>query len=133
MIMFKTAFDGIRRTDDYGLDCGDERITEQEHKDECDINNILRKYQTTGLIEHVARYNGDYTDCIGVGDYLEAQTRIIEANEMFAGLPATVRDRFSNDTSKFLEFVQNDANRDEMIKLGLIEQPQSVSEPPVQA
>lgn len=125
---FKTAFDEVRRTDDYGLDCGDERITEQEHKDECDINNILKKYQTTGLIEHVAKYQGDYHDCIGVGDYLEAQQKIVHAQEMFASLPSQIRERFANEPSQFLEFVQNEDNKDEMIKLGLmnppVEQPQ---------
>lgn len=125
---FKTAFDEVRRTDDYGLNCGDERITEQEHKDECDINNILKKYQTSGLLDHVNTYQGNYQDCIDVGDYFEAQQKISYAQEMFASLPSQIRDRFSNEPANFLEFVQNEDNKDEMIKLGLmnppVEQPQ---------
>ena len=34
--------------------------TKQAFKEECDVNNILRKYEKTGLITHVAAYKGRY-------------------------------------------------------------------------
>ena len=39
-----------------------ESRTRQEFKEECDINNIMRKYKQSGLVEHVKEYGGRYGD-----------------------------------------------------------------------
>jgi phage internal scaffolding protein len=40
---------------------------------------------------------------------------------MFNDLPSSIRSRFGNDPAAFLDFVNDEGNADEMIKLGLIE------------
>ena len=35
-------------------------MTEQAHKDECDVNNIIKKYDKTGLINHVSKISAMY-------------------------------------------------------------------------
>lgn len=77
--------------------------TEQSHKAECDINNIMARYTKTGTLEHVRRYEGQYLD-IDPLDFQEAQNKVAEAKSMFEELPSQVRRHFTNDTARFLEF-----------------------------
>lgn len=99
-------------------------LAKQSFAAECDINNILKKFEKTGMIEHVKEHHGHYGDFIGAPDYLTAMNAIVEAQEAFDSLPAKVRKRFANDPKEFLEFVQDPDNREEMQKLGLLEPPQ---------
>ena len=51
--------------------------------------------------------------------------QVIEAEKAFDALPSKVRSRFKNQPVEFLEFCSDEANRDEMAELGLIEPPKS--------
>lgn len=42
------------------IDCGDQLITKQSHKEECDIYNILRQYNRTGIITYVQNARPSY-------------------------------------------------------------------------
>lgn len=94
-------------------------MTEQSHKDKTDINNIIRKYHKTGIIDHASNIEAQYGDLTGQ-DFKSMQDLIINANKMFGELPSHIRKRFENDTYKFLEFYEDPNNRDEAIDLGLI-------------
>ncbi len=93
--------------------------TKQSFKDECDINLIMAKYQKTGAITHVNKYGAQYTDTTSI-DFTEAMQLVTSAQQMFDGLPSSIRTRFDNDPSQFLDFVQDANNVPEMRKLGLI-------------
>ncbi len=95
-----------------------ENMTKQSFKDECDINKIMEKFQKTGLISHYAAHGPTYQDIPAV-DYLDAQYIIAEANSQFEELPSSIRKRFENDPSKFLDFVQDKKNLPELRELGL--------------
>lgn len=99
-------------------------MTKQSFKDEVDINNILAKYQKTGLLDHVATYGGSYGDMPTHDDFHEAMNIVTNANSMFADLPATVRERFDNDPAKFLDFVSDPENREALVEDGLIPEPE---------
>lgn len=104
-------------------------LTKQSFRDECDVNFILRKYQKTGLLEHVNRFQGDYADLTDVPDYQTSLNKVIDAQSAFMTLPSAIRKQFSNDPQEFLEFVQNPDNADAMIEMGLRDRPAPV-EPP---
>lgn len=125
MTVFKTAFGPRQRV---AINFEGPSRTKQSFRDECDINNIMRKWQKTGLVTHVSKYQGDYSDLTNVQSYHESCNQVLAAQEAFASLPSSLRSRFQNDPGQFLEFVGNDANRDEAIKLGLITQPEAVSD-----
>jgi len=115
-----------------GLHCEDASLTQQHFKDECDINNILRQFNVTGLLPESAlspRY-GDFT---GISDYHSALNQVIAAENEFMALPAQIRSRFDNDPAKLIDFLDNSENLDEAIKLGLVtkteELPQVVEVP----
>lgn len=98
---------------------GETSLTQQSLAAETDINAIMRKYEKTGVITHVARYAGEYGDFSGVPDYKTGLERIMAADEMFASLPARIRDRFGNDPANFIEFATNPENLPELRKMGL--------------
>lgn len=105
-------------------------LAKQAYRDECDVNNILRKYQQTGTLPEPGA-DGRYGDFSGIVDYQDALNAVIEAESMFEALPARVRDRFANDPAQLLSFVNDVKNRDEAIALGLIEPPKAaVTTPP---
>lgn len=96
----------------------EESMTEQSHKDECDIHNILRKYEKTGMITHTNQYAGTYGDFTNALDFQEAQNVIAEAASMFETVPSKIREQFDNDPAQFLDFIQNDDNREQIEEMG---------------
>lgn len=94
-------------------------LTKQAFKKDCDINYIMQKYEKTGVVEHLSRYNGQYGDFSDVQDYHSSLNQVIAADEMFMTLPAGVRKEFDNDPGKFLDFVGDPKNEDRMVELGL--------------
>lgn len=107
-----------------GLECGPGR-TKQSHKDECDINLILRKYVKTGIIEHVKEHKGSYGDFASF-DFQEAMEKVAEAHQLFETVPAKIRKMFGNDPAAFLAYVQDEGNTDKLIELGLAKKPEVV-------
>lgn len=93
--------------------------TQQQFKDECDINNIIKKYTQTGEITHLARSKGVYADVSEITDYNDAVLKVMKADAAFMTLDASIRARFSNDPAQFLAFMQDPKNYDEGVKLGL--------------
>lgn len=106
----------------------------QEFADEADINTIMDRYKTTGLLvdplipRSVQPEFGDYSS---VDDFHTAQNIIAEAQELFFELPASLRKRFSNDPAEMLRFLEDPSNRDEAISLGFIDSPPVVDNPPI--
>ena len=93
--------------------------TKQSFKDECDINKILAKYQKTGAIAHVNKHGAEYGFATSL-DFTGAMLLIKQAQNMFDGLPSSIRNRFANDPAQFLDFVQDANNEKEMRTLGLL-------------
>ena len=93
--------------------------TKQSFRDECDINNILRKFNVTGQLP-VGSVQPEYGDFSGVTDYQSALNAVMAAQDSFFALPAKIRSRFDNDPALFVEFASDEANKDEMKALGLL-------------
>ncbi|AXL14689.1 internal scaffolding protein [Microviridae sp.] len=101
----------------------------QAFKDECNINNIMNKYQETGLIDHMNSFKAQQGDFSEVLDYQSVMNQVIDARESFLDLPSTIRKEFDNDPTKFLDFVNDPSNKDKMIELGLAKAPRIQSKP----
>jgi len=107
----------------------DVKLTEQSHKDEVNVNTIMRKAMRTGLLPQ--RGNpGFYGDFSNVTDYFDAVNRVKEAEASFMTLPADIRKRFDNEPGKLLAFLDNASNEDEARELGIL--PPLPSEAPVE-
>lgn len=103
-----------------GIHFPEETLTQQEFKEECDLNNIVKKFTPNELAE---RIKGDpqYGQFADPNDFQESLHLIMHAEEQFAGLPATVRERFHNSAREFLAFAQDGQNAEEMATLGLMD------------
>lgn len=95
-------------------------MTQQHLKDECDVNSILEKYRRTGYIGHVNRNAGISGDFSTLQDFKQNLDMVKSAYAMFESLPAHLRKRFANDPANLIEFVNDDSNYDEALKLGLV-------------
>lgn len=97
--------------------------------EEVDINKIMAKVMKGQpiLTSQGQPFYGDVTE---FGGLQEAIMKVQEADDLFMQYPAETRERFENDPVKFIEFLEDPANKEEALKLGLIK-PQPKDTPPV--
>lgn len=103
-------------------------FTQQQFKNECDVNLILKRYEQTGVIDHLTAKKPLYGDFSDIPDYQIAQHILIDAQEKFDALPASIRKRFDNNPLNMVEFCKDPKNHEEGVKLGLFVE---VNEEPV--
>lgn len=111
------------------LMCHDESLTEQAHKADCDINNIVARYSLDELASFIQNDPGAYLDISDAVDYKTALDIVNNAKVQFDALPSRVRAEFNNNPAEFLEFAQNDKNLDRMVELGLAEKRPEIDPP----
>lgn len=103
--------------------------TQQHFKEECDVNNIVKRFAQTGVYDHVAAGIPRYAHCSSQS-FTEAKFMIAEINSHFERLPAETRRHFENDPEKFVAAHEDPERRDELVELGLAEPlPESENEP----
>lgn len=101
---------GTKKPDE--MDYSDGR-TKQSFKDETDVNLIIQKHARMGTLSHLEQWGGTYGDWSDF-DFQEAQNQIASATSMFEQLPAAVRNRFANSPEKFLDYVNDPENKDDL-------------------
>lgn len=123
---FQNAYSQPFRGSD--LECNDASLTQQHFKDDVDINVLLERFKVTGQLPQgvVLPSYGDFS---AVVDFRSAQEALRRAKDSFMSLPASLRERFRNDPQELLEFVSDEKNRDEAVRLGLVPPPTPASPP----
>lgn len=101
-----------------GLVTTEPSLAQQQYKDESDINNIARQFGLTGKMPQ-AVYLPTFGDFSEITDFQTALHAIQRAEASFLAMPAQVRERFNNDSQKFLEFTSDSRNAAEIKALGL--------------
>lgn len=91
----------------------------QAMKNETDINNIMKRYQNTGVVDFVNKQRATYADVRNM-DFDASMNSLIRAQNMFADLPSHIRKRFANSPAEFLDFMNDETNLDEARSLGLL-------------
>lgn len=96
-------------------------MTKQEFQLECDVNNVVKQFKPHHMNALLAMNlaSGAYTDLPDSYDYQESLHLVKDAEARFLTVPAKVRERFGQDPSQFLAFLQNPANLEEARALGL--------------
>lgn len=122
-------YDTFAASNESGLACEDASLAQQQFKDETDINNILRQFNVTGQLPN-APVSPRYGDFTGISDFKTALDRINATYEEFESLPAELRARFDNDPAALIDFLDNEENRLEAEKLGLVE-PKELDQAPL--
>jgi phage internal scaffolding protein len=117
----RTAFNYDRdaASNESGLVCDDESLAIQSAEEESNINTIVRRFGLTGQLPGqvaMPRY-GDFTN---IPDFHTAMNLIRQTQDEFMRIPADIRARFENDPQQLMDFLEDDGNRDEAVKLGLV-------------
>jgi len=99
-------------------------MTKQEFTAECDLNTIMKRFIASDFdpstIPTTTR-KAFYGDLSAMPDSYHAALNYVRATEqMFLELPADLRARFDNDPQQFINFVEDPANTDELVKLGFL-------------
>lgn len=112
-----------RENGSVGVDSCDyaETMTQQQYKEECDINNIMKSYVQTGELPLKQRV-GQFLDVSNVGSFHEMMDQVIAAEDAFMQFPAQLRSKFENDPQKMFEYLSDDKNYDEAVSLGLLDE-----------
>ena len=109
----------LRRYEHPGISFPEPTRTMQSSKDECDINQIMKRFEKTGQLPETIKSDPQYGDFSSLPDFQDSLHIVQKSEDQFSKLSARVRARFENDPAKFLEFAQNPANAQEMVDLGL--------------
>lgn len=101
------------------LYCGDGTRAQQQFRDECDINTIVRNFGVTGELPQGVRipFQADFSE--GTYDYRTSLDMLRAADEAFMAYPAEIRARFQNDPERFVAFVSDPANIKQVKEWGL--------------
>lgn len=104
-----------------GLTCKDKSLTQQNQAKEADINFIVRQFGLTGELPPAGRRPllvQDVEEPMEFRDVLEA---VRLGDEAFLQLPEWVRHHFNDSPLEFLQFAEDPANVDKLIRMGLAE------------
>ncbi len=97
--------------------------TKQCHRDECDIGKIMRRFDITGTISHLTKFEGVYADFSDF-DFHEQSSRLAEGRSIFEALPAEIRREFGQSPDNFFAYVNDPKNAKELaLKLPALAQP----------
>lgn len=107
-------------------------VTRQSMKSEVDINLIVGRFMKTGQLSHLERREKIFADVSDIGDYRECLERVQAVQDaFFKEVPAKIRERFGHNPARFLEFISDPRNADEMVAMGLRKKPDDVPAKPV--
>lgn len=99
--------------------------TDASFTDDADVNKVVGKFLQNRDHSIFYRENGFYQDFTDMPtDLASAVERIQLAEDAFGALPSNVRERFANDPVRMVDFLQDPANRDEAVKLGMLNPPE---------
>lgn len=95
-------------------------ITEQYHRSEVNINDIIARYNRQGILGTPTQvremFFGDFS---GVPSRLEYEMTVSDAKEKFLSLPSSTRAAFNNDPYQLLKELDS-GNLQKFIDLGMI-------------
>lgn len=94
--------------------------TDQSYKNDCDVNNIMRRFMQTGQVNHLAKGTPVFQDVTEIPDLDVALNTVTKAQETFDALPADIRRRFGNSPVEMYKFISDPANAEQSHKLGLL-------------
>lgn len=112
-------YDMDEASNESALKCDDESLALQSAEEESNINTIVRRFGLTGELPNDVKvpHSGDFTN---LPDFHTAMNLVRKTQEEFLRVPADIRARFGNDPQAFMAFVEDEGNRDEARRLGLL-------------
>lgn len=106
-----------------------ESLTHTSFADECDINNIMRRFREMGVFTHVNLRPPLYGDFSAVDDYQGALALVQDAHDRFMELPAAVRAACGNNPQLLHDFIADPENAEFLKEHGVLLDHQVDEEP----
>ena len=91
-------------------------MTRQSETKACDVNEIVKRFDRTGVITHLQSAQGVYADVSDIGSYSEAIQTVQDAQKAFYALPSGLRAHFDNDPAAYVDWATS-ATEDERNQL----------------
>lgn len=96
-------------------------LTQQHMSESTDINNMVKRYTQGGQINLNKRQ--PTFGIASAADFHTMQNAVADVRTQFNNLPSRLRSKFQNDPHMLLRWLENPANHDQAVKLGLIPPP----------
>lgn len=127
MSFYKTNSENItiRNRVQYQQSDDEKILVEQNHKDEVDINNIVKKHGMDLIAKTAAMQNFIYDDNPN-NDFQETMNAIIQAEKSFSSIPSEIRKKFDNSPAQFMDFIHNSENQQQLVDWGLAQEPEII-------
>lgn len=109
------------------IDCGGVSKTDQSFAKSVNINNIIKKFQKTGILPNTSG-QAVYADVSALPSLEEAHRIIKTAESAFLDLPSDVRKLMDNNPLKMEMWLSDEANYDMAVKYGLLEKKSKVTD-----
>lgn len=97
-----------------------ESKTVQSHAEDADINVIIRRMGLAGVMPPALDLSF-YQDASNLPDLRAVLEYGRDAEAAFQALPPSIRNRFHNSPAELWDFVMDENNREEAIRIGLID------------
>jgi len=97
---------------------------EQSHRDEVNINNIVKRHGMDLIAKTAALQQFTY-DNNPNNDFQETMNMILKAKDSFSSVPSEIRKQFDNSPAKFMDFIHNEQNQQQLIDWGLAKAPET--------
>lgn len=105
-------------------------MTDQSQEPDTNINNLMKGMTMRDYNNIVGSQNGFYADLSEIPKNLTSAMETVQKAQMaFDSLPSNVRERFGNSPESMMAFLSDKNNKEEAIKLGLIDAPPPPQEP----
>ncbi len=124
--MFRSAYAHRDEELHQGIVFEEPSLTDQSQYKDTDINNIVRRYQTTGLLDSpgtVPFETLQYGDATLLPDYQTALDLVNSVQEEFSSLPSEVREKFGHDPMQLLDALQDPTKKEMLQDIGLLSKP----------
>jgi len=101
---------------------GETSLTQQQFRDECDINVVLQQYNVQELVsaDTVDLRDMAFGNFAAWDSYEDVEASLVLAQEAFATLPASTRARFDNDLATCVAWLDDPQNYAEATDMGII-------------
>lgn len=95
---------------------------QQHFREEVKINNIIAKYNKTGIISHVAKTRKVFGEFRDLADGIQDLDKVVKAQQAFDTLPPPLKKEFG-DIKGFFEYLGNEKNHDQLVQWGIFDAP----------
>jgi hypothetical protein len=105
-------------------------LTKASFAKDLNINNIIKKFQRTGILQKANDFEGTYGEFTSM-DLREAIEKVDRAQSLFLEVPSQIRAQFNNDAGAFIDYATNPTNLSQLRDWGLAndQTPQEVNKP----